>query len=1109
MENSYDSLAEQELQDQSVSDWVDSRELDASTHGEQGSATSKEDLRAIRNCFNILQRVWPTEIAPQSMAGPFTLEQEIGRGGMGRVWEGLQHEPVSRKVAVKLINPGPQTEQMIRRFESERNILAMMNHPGIATLIDAGETEQGQLYFAMEFVDGPDLIEYCNQKCLSTNERLTLFLDACAAVQHAHQKGIVHRDLKPSNILVGQVDGQPLLKVIDFGLSKAESGSPKLDLEAKHASSQAVNTKTTLDGQVIGSVRYMSPEQAAGDLANIDIRSDIYSLGIVFYKLLTDSIPLDSKLVDKAHIQRALDMIQLDSDPPSKCLSELADDKLAQLADNRQTSTKAYLSVLQSDLDWIAMRAIKKHPSARYETVAQFAADVRRFLNNEPVAARPDSRIYKLRKELSRNRLLWSSVAAIIFTLVSGIVVAGMGFSSANKAKNLAEKRLEHSRRSNEILTDIFSDLNLEDIEMTTTPFRVVVGRRLITTAKGLDAGSIGDPAEVARLQLKLADALIGLEFFKEAIPISREAFDVARTIESDDQFKYRAGIALVKALRGAAELSEATETLTPLLIECQEDQGKDGESYLELLLLKGMVAAANFEPDDARHCFEEVASRREKLWGNSDLRTLDAKYWLAFFHLEPGSVDTGLPLYEEVTEKYRKLLPKGHPKTIKAILDQAWMISNAGGDSRTRSFELANEGFALAKETYGNDHVMTYEAKMTLGLVSHRAGNEYEGTQLLEEAWVGLSKTAGLSHPRANSARMFLADVSYRNGDVRRAIELLKGAKSTGNSQFRIQMMLAGFYTDVGEYEKARNLLWLTLAETNDSIWNSYFFYEIGRSYHEEGNHLAAIEAIQNSLEVALKSEDKYHFPVMRKTLMLARCFCENGDHDKATEIIERYVETMPESFESDNLIRLCCDAELGMVFRRAGKTEAAYAQFSKVLFSGKILLHQDLLIRELRLTQIEMGDTERLDEGIERQLNTFIRKRFSPNSIQRAIRLRKLGHDLIDYKMPVKARDVLAESMVIFEEQKPDSWQLQMTKFEIASLELEIEPPESEAGQMASLDLEEAWLQLDTMRAEAFPIEVRKLENSVAHVAKTYGSESDVASQQLWLDRLESLKE
>ena len=277
-----------------VSDWVQVRHAETlNNDGADTAGASAENLLAVYRCFDVLERVWPTEPDLQQTAGPFTLKEEIGRGGMGRVWSAIQHEPVKRNVAVKLINPGPQTQQMVKRFESERNVLALMNHPAIAMLIDAGETDDGQLYFAMEMVDGPDLISYCNQNKLSTEQRLNLFLDACSAVQHAHQKGIIHRDLKPSNILVGEVDDHARLKVIDFGLSKLHSTSLDVANTTGSESSQAQRLDATQDGQVIGSLRYMSPEQAAADLASIDVRSDVYSLGIVLFKLLTDSTPLD------------------------------------------------------------------------------------------------------------------------------------------------------------------------------------------------------------------------------------------------------------------------------------------------------------------------------------------------------------------------------------------------------------------------------------------------------------------------------------------------------------------------------------------------------------------------------------------------------------------------------------------------------------------------------------------------------------------------------------------------------------------------------------------------------------------------------------------------
>ena len=1094
-----------------VSEWVDIHHSDTVINGASGTATSNDDLLAIYNCFDVLERVWPTEAGLHQTAGPFTLEEEIGRGGMGRVWSAIQHEPVKRNVAVKLINPGPKTQQMVNRFESERSVLALMNHPSIATLIDAGQTDDGQLYFAMELVDGPDLISYCNRKQLKIEQRLNLLLDACSAVQHAHQKGIIHRDLKPSNILVGEVDGHARLKVIDFGLSKADSSTLDITVNTNSEAPKSQQIDSTQDGQVIGSLRYMSPEQAAADSASIDVRSDVYSLGIVLFKLLTDSAPLDTKGLVDAPVEKLLDSIQFEADPrPSEFLSGLSKTDFEKIVSRRQTSNKVYQRILKSDLDWIAMRAISKDPDSRYQTVSDFAGDIRRFLNHEPVLARPESLLYNVKKELSRNRVLWGSVAGVIAALLSGILVAGYALASATNARNLAEKRLEQSRKSNEILAAVFADINLPSIERETEPIEVRLGRRLVQAAEGLIIDSIGDPVEVADLKIKLVEALNGLEYFEAAIPIGRAAWDSVKDLDPEDEeadLKYRAGTALVKALHGDAKESEALAIIDPLYESCVAEQGEDSETCLELLLLKGRAAALAKDNVEALRCFTEVANRREALWGKSDLRTLDAKLLLSGVYIEPGKVAPRLPLVNEVVEQYRKLLSKGHPRTIKAMLNSVWMSSYAGDFNKTA--ELAKEALELARETYGENHPTTCDAKLAYGLMVHRIGDQREGFRLLKEAWTGLSENTRRNHPRAIAALTLLAEMSRLSGDMKSAISFLEEAVSLRPGR-GIETQLGKFQIEVGNFEIARALLRSAMNDAKgtprEADTESLCLYLIGQSYNEEGKYPEAIEACERAVELAPPTEEPYHFEGMRKVLELTRSYSLNGDHAEAAQIINEYHDSMPASMGPKNRIRLCCHAMLGLVHREAGRHDQAIAELEHVAFSGVRLLHQDFLIHELRLAQIEQGQTDAVVSGVGRELE-FIRSTFPTDSIQRALRLQMLGYRLIDLQMLEKAKEVLAESVDVLKGTSPGSWMLEQTRYDVAQLSLELEPLESDVRQLATTELETAWSQLEAMKDDAFPNEIRELAKSIKNVIGFFEDESDSESVATWRQRLETI--
>jgi eukaryotic-like serine/threonine-protein kinase len=355
----------------------------------------------------------PPAEQPGTKIGRYKLLQQIGEGGCGIVYMAEQHEPVRRQVALKVIKLGMDTRSVIARFEAERQALALMDHPNIAKVLDAGATETGRPFFVMELVRGIKITDYSDKNNLSTRERLDLFVQVCHAIQHAHQKGIIHRDIKPSNILVTHNDGVPMPKVIDFGIAKATQ-QPLTD-----------KTLFTAFDQFIGTPAYMSPEQAEMNASGIDMRSDIYSLGILLYELLTGTTPFDARSLMEAGLEEIRRIIrEEDPVPPSTRLSTLTMEELTGVAKRRRVEAVKLSGTIRGELDWIVMKCLEKDRTRRYDTASSLASDVQRQLRNELVLARPASPLYRLRKLLRRNKLIVTAVSAVLAGLLLGLLLA-------------------------------------------------------------------------------------------------------------------------------------------------------------------------------------------------------------------------------------------------------------------------------------------------------------------------------------------------------------------------------------------------------------------------------------------------------------------------------------------------------------------------------------------------------------------------------------------------------------------------------------------------------------------------------------------------------------
>jgi tetratricopeptide (TPR) repeat protein/serine/threonine protein kinase len=427
-----------------------------------------------------------------TVIGPYKLLQPIGEGGMGAVFMAEQTQPVQRKVALKLIKPGMDSRQVVARFEAERQALALMDHPNIAKVFDGGATESGRPYFVMELVKGVPITTYCDEHRLTPRQRLELFVPVCEAVQHAHQKGVIHRDLKPSNVLAALYDGKPIPKVIDFGVAKA-AGQPLTD-----------KTLFTGFGAVVGTLEYMSPEQAELNQLDIDTRSDIYSLGVLLYELLTGTTPLERKRLKDTGLLEALRLIREEEPPrPSARLSTTAE--LPAVAASRGLEPRKLSGVVRGELDWIVMKALEKDRNRRYESANGFAQDIRRYLADEPVQACPPSAWYRLWKFVRRNRMALAVTGLIVFFIA--VVVGGGGWALRDRAareETAAQERRDRAQRLTARVEQMLDDVGRLEREQKWAEARAAADRA--------EAALEGGEADAAVRQ-RLADARRELAF--------------------------------------------------------------------------------------------------------------------------------------------------------------------------------------------------------------------------------------------------------------------------------------------------------------------------------------------------------------------------------------------------------------------------------------------------------------------------------------------------------------------------------------------------------------------------------------------------------------------
>jgi serine/threonine protein kinase len=754
----------------------------------------------------------PLTEKPGDRIGRYKLLQQIGEGGCGVVYMAEQEEPVRRRVALKVIKLGMDTKNVIARFEAERQALALMDHPNIARVFDAGATDTGRPFFVMELVRGIKITDYCDQNNLSTHERLELFIQVCQAIQHAHQKGIIHRDIKPSNILVTQNESEAVPKVIDFGIAKATTDQRLTD-----------KTVFTAFEQFIGTPAYMSPEQAMMTSLDIDTRTDIYALGVLLYELLTGQTPFDARELMAAGLDvmrrviREVEPVK----PSTRLTQEFAkvgkweSEKVGEAArapsDSRSPTfppapfqrrarhdsreLQCLISTLRGDLDWIVMKALAKDRTRRYETANGLAADILRHLNNEPVTACPPSRWYEFQKTVRRHKFGFAAAAALILVLALGVLASTWQALRATRAerdqiklrqeaeaeKSNAQTEAAKSRQVAQFMQDMLKGVGPSAAlgRDTTTMLREILDQ----TARRLNALK-GQPAVEADLRTTLGNVYFDLGEYTNAAAMHREALELQKQRLGDEHPEVASALDfLATALWKQGQRAEAEAIYRDALAMRRKLLGEENKAVADSLDSVARIVEAQGNLAEAETLWREALSLRRKLFGNE---SADVAYVL-------------------------------HPL--------AWTISGRGNQIEAEA--LSREELAIWRKSFGNDHPNVSWALADLTVFLREQGKMAEAETAIREALAITRKQATKNPAAAAPALRQLAWNFYHQRKPAEAEgvsreELAMNRKVLGNEHPEVAATLdclATFLNEQGKSSEAETTLRECLAIREEKL--------------------------------------------------------------------------------------------------------------------------------------------------------------------------------------------------------------------------------------------------------------------------------------------------
>jgi serine/threonine protein kinase len=996
---------------------------------------------------------------PETVIGPYKLLEQIGEGGMGVVYMAEQTQPVRRKVALKIIKPGMDTRQVIARFEAERQALALMDHPHIARVLDAGATESGRPYFVMELVKGIPITDYCDHAHLSIPERLELFVQVCQAVQHAHQKGIIHRDIKPSNVLVTRIDGTAYPKVIDFGVAKAMG--------------HQLTEKTVFTGfaQLIGTPLYMSPEQADFSGVDVDTRSDIYSLGVLLYDLLTGTTPFDQSKFRTASYDEIRRIIREEEPPrPSTRFSTLGG-SAAIVSANRQSDPHKLNRLLRGELDWITMKALEKDRQRRYETTSAFAADIRRYLTNQPVEAGPPSAWYRLRKSARRNRTLLTTTALVGVALIAGTAVSLWQAIRATGAEQLSSRRLsqvwqakaaseaaEKTARAEADKARAINNFVTQDLLAQAEPENNA-DEDHVTLLEVLDraaikvGGRFGDQPEVQdALRETIADTYHGLASWEKAERQWRAVLESSRRRDPESVETTWAQSGLAHALGHRGRLKEALELAKPATETLSRLLGPDHPKTLASIEHLAIAYLNAGRTAEAIALLEETVQRMEASPGPDHPNTLPFRFRLAIAYMNAGRIDDAVKLHRATLKLRESTLGPDDPLTL---LSRKSLADALLSDGRlVEAIAIDQETVKRMEARFGPNHDLTLSSRNNLALAYQFAGRIDDAIKL-HEATLELSESKlGPDHPDVLASRNNLALAYKAAGRTDDAIALYEATLKLKESKLGpdhpdtliSRSNLASAYLAAGRTDHAIKMHEATVKLFESRLGNDH------RTTLKARNSLAAayfaasrtsdatnlFQATLNQCEARLGPDHPHTLETRSK---LAAAYWKAGRLDRSVPLFEATLKQQESQLGPDHPDTILTQVNLGINYRDAGRPEEGARLMEQALSRAQgrpgMMKSLDWVTPELAMAYTFAGQHERAEPLLRGELDGYVkaepllrsdlertRNQFGPADPRTAAALAKLGRNLINQQRWAEAEPLLRESLAIRTKAAPDDW-------------------------------------------------------------------------------------